>query len=786
MIEVIDARAGSPGQSGCDTFAFACRATSSPLAVIAREGVAESIGEMVQAQLIEVFASRPALLAVALVPSPGRLTSQGLELIAGPESDLWPVAIAMDMRRCALVLGRLERHDDDPWLEVADRLSASGGMVEWALVPGGSAAPRPWPPTSCLPPLDASLPAGSRGPSTKETISSPADETWITLWAGEDVGEPALAVGPERPGPEWRQLGDLLASAFPGGAPLVRRRVSGRPDVYPERVCDEWDETLGWLRATGLPGDAALMLCQGADGRESIHLAEGTPAAVTPVRLLGWARGARSWLVRPTPAIRAAVTPFTVWGARSSDVAWLDTVGRPGTRAVFASRPPGTLSFHPVAGSAPTGYVRVSPGEGRAPVTVDGRVGGYAHRDGLRGAPAAVGAAVDDYLPGPASPVARLKRRAGREVRGRLADAHRLLLVLPWLTIGGADIFVTSLAQELSARGFEIHVVLTYPGAESPGDHRHLIAPYVSDITCVPEQFPGQPLPQVLSALGRKWRIGQMLICGGWQAYGGLPGLRAALPGTRVIDILFNDVGHLSNNRLMSRWIDLTVCAYEGLRDLLVHGYGEATERVATVYIGIDTDRFRPAPAGERGRLKQGIGADPASPLWGYAGRLSEEKCIPDLLAALDLIADELPVTVLVQGDGPAARTVERSVAASRHRVILRPFQDDQLPTLQALDAYILPSRTEGIPLALMEAAACGALPIATAVGGVPDLVVPGITGYLAAPRQPGSLAAAMLAADRTPDAQWAEMAFRARQRVRETMSWPHTVEAYVRILSGE
>ena len=100
------------------------------------------------------------------------------------------------------------------------------------------------------------------------------------------------------------------------------------------------------------------------------------------------------------------------------------------------------------------------------------------------------------------------------------------------------------------------------------------------------------------------------------------------------------------------------------------------------------------------------------------------------------------------------------------------------------MDAYVLPSRVEGIPLAIMEAAACGAVPIASAVGGVPDLVLPGFSGYLAAPDDPGALAAALLALAGTPDWLASEMAANARAIVRRRMTWTQTVRDYAALIA--
>jgi glycosyltransferase involved in cell wall biosynthesis len=252
----------------------------------------------------------------------------------------------------------------------------------------------------------------------------------------------------------------------------------------------------------------------------------------------------------------------------------------------------------------------------------------------------------------------------------------------------------------------------------------------------------------------------------------------------RIIDQLFNDFGHIGNNRQFADAIDLTVCAYEGLREKLIDEFGESPDRAERVYIGIDADRYRPLPPGQRREAKIALGFDPDRPLWGYLGRVSSEKRLPDLVDALALVRGRHDAQVLIQGEGPGRGDLDRALAGRGDLAELRAFAPDALPVLQALDVYLLPSEVEGIPLAVMEAMACGAVPVATAVGGVPELVRHGRTGYLARPRDPGSFASSLMAAARTGPRHREAMAREARALVRDTMSQRDMVEAYARILS--
>src|SRR4029453_2276649 len=87
-----------------------------------------------------------------------------------------------------------------------------------------------------------------------------------------------------------------------------------------------------------------------------------------------------------------------------------------------------------------------------------------------------------------------------------------------------------------------------------------------------------------------------------------------------------------------------------------------------------------------------------------------------------------------------------------RNRVIFSPFCGGPWEPLNALDVFVMPSRNEGLPMALAEAMACGCCPVATAVGGIPELVSRSDLGWLVPAPAGGAFATAMIAAPpRTP-----------------------------------
>lgn len=190
--------------------------------------------------------------------------------------------------------------------------------------------------------------------------------------------------------------------------------------------------------------------------------------------------------------------------------------------------------------------------------------------------------------------------------------------------------------------------------------------------------------------------------------------------------------------------------------DLLRPG-GRAGERTDVIPSGVDTDRFH--PTADRAAAKRALGLDAAAPVIGTVGRLEPRKGTATLIAAVAALRDagRRDVTAVIVGDGPLraelAADAERRGIASQVRLL--GDRADVRDVLAALDVFVLPSRTEGMSNALLEAMAMALPVVATAVGGTPEVVADGRSGLLV----PADDAAAMT---RAIDRVLAEPAFGA------------------------
>jgi len=205
---------------------------------------------------------------------------------------------------------------------------------------------------------------------------------------------------------------------------------------------------------------------------------------------------------------------------------------------------------------------------------------------------------------------------------------------------------------------------------------------------------------------------------------------------------------------------------------------GVPRARLHLVPNGIDAARVAREAAAGRARLRKEWGYTTDDVVVATMGRLSPEK---NQALLVEAFAD-LPrsARLLVVGDGPARRAVEEAVlrTGTTGRVRLAGWRADPAACLGAADVLVLPSLTEGLPLALLEAMAAGLPVVATRVGGVPDLLADGAQGVLVPPGDAAALRAALEPLVADPERR-AELGRRGRARVQEA----YDVERQVRAL---
>jgi glycosyltransferase involved in cell wall biosynthesis len=204
--------------------------------------------------------------------------------------------------------------------------------------------------------------------------------------------------------------------------------------------------------------------------------------------------------------------------------------------------------------------------------------------------------------------------------------------------------------------------------------------------------------------------------------------------------------------RLLASVTTATVVVTSADLDLATrHRIGRA-DRFSLIRSGVRLAAFRDGDR-QAGRSLLGVADEP---LVGAVQRLAAPKDTRTLLEAVAKARAEVPgLRLVVVGDGPDRGDVERMVVnlGLEGAVDLLGSRDDVPSLVAAFDVAVLSSRSEGLPRAVVEYMAAGVPVVASDVGGVPEVVHPGETGWLVPAGDAGAMAAAIVAALEGPDA---------------------------------
>ena len=255
-------------------------------------------------------------------------------------------------------------------------------------------------------------------------------------------------------------------------------------------------------------------------------------------------------------------------------------------------------------------------------------------------------------------------------------------------------------------------------------------------------------LPVKLARLFRGAKI-DIVHTRAWGASDGIIGARlASVPivvhGEHGRDINDPDGSNAKRNLFrkgLSYFVDRYVTVSRELQEWLIRVLGIKEKKVQTICNGVDTDKFNPEQR-HLVRAQYGFGSEKV--VIGTVGRLDPVKNHQLLIKAFARLNSNYGnLTLLIIGDGPWRANLEQltrdlDLEKSVHFLGMRGDVPD---LLKVLDIFVLPSIYEGISNTILEAMATGLPVIATGVGGNPELVLDGETGYLVPMEEIGALA---------------------------------------------
>ena len=184
----------------------------------------------------------------------------------------------------------------------------------------------------------------------------------------------------------------------------------------------------------------------------------------------------------------------------------------------------------------------------------------------------------------------------------------------------------------------------------------------------------------------------------------------------------------------LSSSTDIGICVSRAVMPTTRDGYHVAESRLRVVPNGLDLARFRDVPADCRARVRKALGIATTRPVLAMYARMYPVKGHRVMLEMMREIAATSPeALLLLAGDGPERQACERMVndLQLRGQVMFLGQRDDIPRLLTVADLFLMPSQSEGLPLAAIEAMALGVPVVGFDVGGMAEVVEDGVTGQV-------------------------------------------------------
>lgn len=361
------------------------------------------------------------------------------------------------------------------------------------------------------------------------------------------------------------------------------------------------------------------------------------------------------------------------------------------------------------------------------------------------------------------------------------ANATTVVQCVNNMDVGGAEQLALTLADHLRRRGFaSLICCIEEPGMLAEAAKRRDIEVHALHLADAGKFASYRSFCKLLRARRPAVVHSHNLKPYHFGAWARLTGAAAGHVHTRHGAFL-RDRSSASRYRLLNRWSDQIFAVSESVRVELTEVAGLSDDKIRVLPNGVDTELFCPSASKSALRCELGLSGDCLAVV--VAARLSPEKDLTTLLRAFAIVTRSLANAELwIAGYGPELeklRAFSRELGVDQKTRFLGP-RSDVHRLLAAADVFALSSVAEGLPVSLLEAAACGLPLVATRVGDNERVINPPAGGRIVNPRAPEELATALLEILRDEPAR-ERMGRAARQHVVERFGLEQMVSGYVR-----
>lgn len=313
----------------------------------------------------------------------------------------------------------------------------------------------------------------------------------------------------------------------------------------------------------------------------------------------------------------------------------------------------------------------------------------------------------------------------------KVFDKHsktHVMMLLPWLEMGGADLFNLDLVRKLSREKYEISILTT---VKAENTWKQKFTEYVTDLFELPNFLDLSDYAEYISYFIKSREIDILFVSNSYYGYYLLPWLKINFPELIIVDYIHMEEWYWRNggfarpSGVVSNLIDKTYVCNERTRNVMINHFGIKENKIETVYIGVDTDYYKPNVVVENDVKKQ-LGITINRPCILFPCRIAPQKrpfLMLEIAAKCRIKNPE--IAFIVVGDGPELDELKNKTAKMHleNTIYFAGRQEDMRPFYEASSVTLICSIKEGLALTAYESCAMGRPVITSDVGGQKELI---------------------------------------------------------------
>ncbi len=307
-------------------------------------------------------------------------------------------------------------------------------------------------------------------------------------------------------------------------------------------------------------------------------------------------------------------------------------------------------------------------------------------------------------------------------------DKIHVMMLIPWMEMGGADLFNLNIVRKIDKEKFEMSILTTVPGESI---WRQRFEEYVTDMFELPSFLEQENYAEFISYFIKSREIDVLFLTNSYYGYYLVPWLRKNFPDLVILDYVhmeewyWRNGGYARTSGVMGNILEKTYVCNERTRQVLINDFNRQPDSVETLYIGVDTEKYD-ANNVEAGVVREQLQIVETRPVVLFPCRMHPQKRPFLMLEIARQVRKKISnIAFVAVGDGPQLEELQKVCKEKQleQTVYFAGQAEDMLPYYKDADIALICSLKEGLALTAYESLSMEVPVVSSDVGGQKELI---------------------------------------------------------------